>query len=159
VRHDTIHEHANTIALQATGKKQEEGSVVEGVAMKRKVLIVDDEPEQIDFAATLLEENGYIPVGASNGIEGMKKAKTEKPDLILLDILMPERGGIGMYQDLKHDEETRNIPVVVVTGVAKGEDSDQLMIGQNQNLPAPDAYIEKPINPDVVISLIRDLLS
>ncbi len=127
--------------------------------MKRKVLIVDDEPGQIDFATTLLEENGYIPVGASNGIEGMKKAKTERPDLILLDILMPERGGIGMYQDLKHDEETRNIPVVIVTGVAKGEDADELMMGQDQNLPAPDGYIGKPINPDVVLKLLHDLLS
>jgi CheY-like chemotaxis protein len=72
---------------------------------------------------------------------------------------MPERGGIGMYQDLKRDEETRNIPVVIVTGVAKGEDSDELMMGRNQNLPAPDGYIEKPMDPDVVISLIRDLLS
>jgi CheY-like chemotaxis protein len=127
--------------------------------MKRKVLIVDDEPEQVGFAATLLEENGYIPVGASNGIEGMKMAKTERPDLILLDILMPERGGIGMYRDLKRDEETRNIPVVIVTGVAKGEDSDELMMGQNQNLPTPDGHIEKPMDPDVVLKLLHDLLS
>lgn len=127
--------------------------------MKKKILIVDDEPEQIYFAATLLEENGYIPVGASNGIEGMNKAKSEKPDLILLDILMPERGGIGMYQDLKQDEDTKNIPVVIVTGVAKGEDSDELMIGQNQNLSAPDGYIEKPMAPDVLLRLIGELLS
>jgi CheY-like chemotaxis protein len=145
--------------LQTTEKKHEEGSVVEGVAMKRKVLIVDDEPEQIDFAATLLEENGYIPVGAPNGIEGMKMAKTERPDLILLDILMPERGGIGMYQDLKRDEETKNIPVVIVTGVANGEDSDELMMGQNLNLPAPDGHIGKPMDPDVVLKLLHDLLS
>jgi CheY-like chemotaxis protein len=69
--------------------------------MGKKILIVDDEKEQIDYAATLLKENGYIPIGALDGIEGMKKVKAEKPDLILLDILMPERGGMAMYKDLK----------------------------------------------------------
>ena len=127
--------------------------------MEKKVLIVDDEPEQIDFASALLKENGYIPVGASNGIEGMKKAKTEKPDLILLDILMPERGGIGMYQDLKHDEETKNIPVVIVTGLGQGTHFENFMFMLEEHVPAPDGFVEKPMNPDTILKLLRDLLS
>jgi CheY-like chemotaxis protein len=127
--------------------------------MKKKILIVDDEPEQIEFAAMVMQENGYIPISASDGEEGMKKVHTEKPDLILLDILMPEKGGLGMYRDLKQNEETRNIPVVIVTGVARGGDFQDRMIRQDENLPPPDGYIEKPMNPDAVGKLVNDLLS
>jgi len=127
--------------------------------MRKKILIVDDEPEQIDFASTVLEENGYIPISAMNGVEGMEKVMTEKPDLILLDILMPERGGIGMYQELKHAEETKNIPVIIVTGVARGEHFENFMMTQGQDIPAPQGYIEKPMDPDAVLKLVSDLLS
>lgn len=127
--------------------------------MGKKILIVDDEPEQLDFASTLLEENGYVPISATNGIDGMKKVKAEKPDLILLDILMPERGGIGMYQDLRHADETKDIPVVVVTGVARGGRFEDYMLTQGEDIPGPDGYIEKPMNPDVVLKMISDLLS
>ncbi|NVL90410.1 MAG: response regulator [Desulfobacterales bacterium] len=126
--------------------------------MAKKILIVDDEPEQIDFASTLLEENGYMPISAMDGVEGMKKAKTENPDLILLDILMPEKSGIGMYQDLKNSEETKNIPVIIITGVARNEHCGSLILTQGKNLPAPDGYIEKPMNPDIVLELINGLL-
>jgi CheY-like chemotaxis protein len=127
--------------------------------MKKKVLVVDDEPEQIDFASTLLEENGYISLAASNGIEGMKKAKTENPNLILLDILMPKRGGIGMYEDLKHDEETKNIPVVIITGVAQSTQFGDFMVMEDKTLPPPNGFIEKPMNPDTILKLVRDLLA
>jgi CheY-like chemotaxis protein len=127
--------------------------------IKKKILIVDDEPEQIEFAAMVMQENGYIPISASDGEEGMKKVHTEKPDLILLDILMPEKGGLGMYKDLKQNEETRNIPVVIVTGVARGGDFQDRMIRQDENLPPPDGYIEKPMDPDAVGKLVNDLLS
>lgn len=127
--------------------------------MKRRILIVDDEPEQIEFASTVLEESGYIPIGATNGAEAMKIVKREKPDLILLDILMPEKSGIGMYHDLKQDEETKNIPVIIVTGVARGGRFDDLMMRQDKALPPPDGYIEKPMNPDDTVRLVSDLLS
>ena len=127
--------------------------------MKKKILIVDDEPEQIEFASTILEENGYIAISASNGVEGMHVVRTESPDLILLDIMMPAKGGIGMYQELKRDEATRNIPVVIVTGVTRGTDFDDQMVRQSHDVPPPDGYIEKPMNPDAVIKLVNDLLS
>ena len=127
--------------------------------MKKKILIVDDEPEQIDFASTILEENGYITISASNGIEGMKLVRTEAPDLILLDIMMPQKGGVGMYQELRNDAATRNIPVVIVTGVTRGRDFDDQMVTQSHDVPSPDGYIEKPMNPEAVIKLVNGLLS
>jgi len=127
--------------------------------MKKKILIVDDEREQIDFASTILEEHGYLAISASNGVEGMNLVRTETPDLILLDIMMPEKGGIGMYQELKKDGVTRNIPVVIVTGVTRGRNFDDQMVRQSRDVPPPDGYIEKPMNPDAVIKLVNDLLS
>jgi CheY-like chemotaxis protein len=84
--------------------------------MKKKILVVDDEIEQIEFASTILEENGYFPISASDGLEGMRLVRKEKPDLILLDIMMPEKGGVGMYRELKSGETTKDIPIVIVTG-------------------------------------------
>lgn len=127
--------------------------------MEKKILIVDDEVEHIDFASTVLEESGYVPIIAMDGNEGMKKVKAEKPDLILMDILMPERSGVGMYQELKRDEETRNIPVVIVTGVAKGGHFDDIIVRQSQDFPAPDGYIEKPMNAEAMLKMVDDLLS
>ena len=132
--------------------------------MGKKILIVDDQVQQINFTSTVLEENGYIPISAMDAEEAMKKVKAEKPDLILLDILMPKRGGIAMYHDLKHDEETKNIPVIIVTGVAKvdsgvGAHFKYIMMRQDQDTPAPDGYIEKPMNADAMLKMVSDLLS
>ena len=127
--------------------------------MGKKILIVDDELEQIEYASTVLEASGYTPIMAMDGKEGMKKVKAEKPDLILMDIMMPERGGIGMYQDLKRDGETKNIPVIIVTGIARGGDFNDLIVRQDQDIPAPDGYIEKPMNADAMLKMVSDLLS
>jgi len=126
--------------------------------MAKKILIVDDEVEQIDFASTILEASGYTLITAMDGKEGMKKAKAEKPDLILMDIMMPEQGGIGMYQNLKHDEDTKNIPVIIVTGITRGGRFDDLLVRQDQDIPAPDGYVEKPMNPAAVLKMVSDLL-
>ncbi len=133
--------------------------------MVRKILIVDDEVEQIELASIVLESSGYTPITAMDGKEAMKKVKAEKPDLIILDIMMPEQGGIGMYHDLKHDDETKNIPVVIVTGIAKVDSGPlgaylrDIMMSQDQGTPAPDGYIEKPMNADAMLKMVSDLLS
>jgi len=127
--------------------------------MGKKILIVDDEPEQIDFASALLEENGYTPISATDGLEGMRMVKAEKPDLVLLDIIMPEKGGISMYRDLKSNEETKDIPVIIVTGVTRGERFEEQMIKKDPELPPPDGYIEKPMKTDALLKLIGELLS
>ncbi|NNG06558.1 MAG: response regulator, partial [Desulfobacteraceae bacterium] len=96
--------------------------------MAKKILIVDDEPAAIDYATAVLEENGYQAISAEDGLEGMEKARAEKPDLILLDIMMPGKGGIAMYQDLRKDEETKGIPVIIITGVARGQRFEESMV-------------------------------
>ncbi|MBW2350305.1 MAG: response regulator, partial [Deltaproteobacteria bacterium] len=66
--------------------------------MAKKILIVDDEPDIIAFISVVLEENGYSSISASNGIEGLELLRKEKPDLVLLDLMMPKKSGIAMFQ-------------------------------------------------------------
>ena len=126
--------------------------------MAKKILIVDDEPAAIDYASAVLEENGYIAISAEDGIEGMEKVRAERPDLILLDIMMPGKGGIAMYRDLRKDEETQGIPVIVITGVARGQRFEESMMRKAPGLPLPDGYIEKPMKPEGLLELVGKLL-
>ena len=133
--------------------------------MGKKILIVDDEVEAIEFASTALAEGGFTPTGARTAEEGMRKAREEKPSLILLDILMPERGGIRMYDDLKHDDKTRDIPVMILTAFSKVDSGPlamhlkDIMMREDQDIPAAAGYIEKPANADRILKLVRELLS
>ena len=87
--------------------------------MGKKILIVDDEPEQIEFASTLLEENGYIPISAMNGVEGMEKVKAEKPDLVLLDILMPKEVGSECIRISSMTRRPRRFPLSSLRALLK----------------------------------------
>jgi CheY-like chemotaxis protein len=126
--------------------------------MTKKILIVDDEPAAIDYATAVLEENGYQAISAEDGLEGMDKARAEKPDLILLDIMMPGKGGIAMYQDLRKDEETKDIPVIIITGVARGQRFEESMMRKAPGIPLPDGYIEKPMKPEGLLEAVKDVL-
>lgn len=126
--------------------------------MRKKILIVDDEPDEIVFVSTLLEENGYATISAMDGVDGFEKACTERPDLVLLDILMPRRGGIEMYKHLRKNADTAGIPVVIVTGVSKDRYFEGAMFGR-EGLGRPNGYIDKPVNPDAMLKLVDRLLS
>jgi CheY-like chemotaxis protein len=84
---------------------------------RKKILILEDEANAVIYLQTLLQDNGYDTVSASDGSEGMKKVRSEKPDLITLDISMPEKSGVRFYRELKEDPELASIPVVVVSAV------------------------------------------
>ena len=87
--------------------------------MSKKVLTVDDDSDISIFVKTVLEENGYTPLVARNGEAGLAIARDESPDLIILDVLMPKQSGIRMYRELKTDESLKNIPVIILSGIAK----------------------------------------
>ena len=87
--------------------------------MAKKVLVVDDDPDVMLFSVSVLEEEGYTPLKAVNGEEGMKTIKKEMPDLIILDILMPRESGIRLYRNLKTNKSLRHIPVIVLSGIAE----------------------------------------
>ncbi len=129
---------------------------------RKKILVLDDEPNVVAYLETLLQDNGYDTVSASNGREGMEKARSEKPDLITLDISMPEESGIRFYRDLKEDPELAGIPVVIVTGVTgygyKPEDFEKF-ISSRKRIPPPDGFVPKPIDRDELLKGVTALLS
>ena len=130
--------------------------------MGKKVLIVDDEDEVRDFVSTLLEENGYAPITASDGAEAMDMVRQDRPDLIIMDILMPKQGGIKMYRELKSEDSFKDIPVVVYSGIAKRTylrtQAARTEMG-DQSVPDPEAYIEKPAKPEKLAAVIKSLLT
>jgi len=115
----------------------------------KKILVIDDEPEMVEMLKMRLEASGYIVISASNGRQGLEIAQKEKPDLILLDIMMPEIDGFGVLSRLKNNAETGLIPVIMLT--AKAETSS---IIQAQKLFAND-YIVKPFEPKQLLDLIK----
>lgn len=125
------------------------------VAAKKRILVVDDEPDVITFMSTLLEDNGYDVLTAMNGEEGFNKAKAESPNLITLDVTMPHESGVRMYKDLLNDPDIKDIPVIMVTGVSK--DFKQFIYGR-KNLKPPTAYFEKPIDQEKLLAKIAELV-
>ncbi len=125
--------------------------------MAKKILVIDDEPDMLAFLTTLLEDNGYETMTASDGEEGLEKARAEKPDLISLDLLMPNKTGIKMYRELRKDEGIKEIPVVMVTGFTKDDvpSMDFKEWIQKRAIRPPEAYIEKPVNKETLLDAIR----
>ena len=128
--------------------------------MAKKVLIIDDEPDMVTFLSTLLEDNGYEVVTAVDGEEGLDKVKSEKPDLISLDLLMPNKTGIKMYRELRKDPEVADIPVVMVTGFGKDDvpSIDFKKWVHERSIKAPEAYIEKPVDKEMLLNAVRQAI-
>jgi len=129
--------------------------------MGKRVLVVDDDPDIVTFVVTVLEENGYTSLIAKNGEAGMSKAIEERPDMIILDILMPKESGIKMYRGLKDDESLKKIPVIVLSGIARRTflRSQEALTGPgNQSAPEPEAYLEKPVEPEELAEMIRKFI-
>jgi len=123
---------------------------------KKKVLVIDDEPDTQTYFSTVLEDNGFEVMVAGNGQEGLAKAKEFPPDLITLDISMPEKSGIGCYRELRTGERLSKIPVIIITGVS---DNFKQFISTRSQVPAPDGYLSKPIDPDELVELAGQLTS
>ena len=117
------------------------------------VLCVEDEPEMIDLIRLILGRRGFEVKGATGGLEGLKMIRDEKPDLILLDLMMPDMDGWEVYQQIKADEKTKGIPVIVVT--AKAQSIDKVL---GLHIAKVDDYIAKPFSPQDLLSSIEKVL-
>jgi CheY-like chemotaxis protein len=152
-----------------------EGQAISGKEgrMPKRILIVDDDPDAITFTSSVVEDNGYKYVSADNGIKGLALAKEEKPDLVLLDLIMPEKSGMMMFQEMKKDSELRKIPVIIVSGASEvlGVDLRDFMLKQplkgrkkavetsgEAQLTKPNAFMEKPFGADELIKVIKKVL-
>ena len=128
---------------------------------KKRVLVVDDELDMRTFVATLLETSGFKPLVAEDGIQGLEMARRDKPSLIILDIMMPKESGITMYRSLKTDPALKDIPVIMLSALAKKtflHSQGVLDAYKGEKIPEPAAYIEKPPEPDELLEAIQNSL-
>ncbi|HET6597875.1 MAG TPA: response regulator [Anaerolineales bacterium] len=117
------------------------------------ILCVEDEPEMIDLMRLILGRRGFEVKGATGGIEGLNMIRQEPPDLILLDLMMPDMDGWEVYQQIKADEKTKNIPVIVVT--AKAQSIDKVL---GLHIAKVDDYITKPFSPQDLMNSVDKVL-
>jgi CheY-like chemotaxis protein len=147
--------------------------------MAKKVLVVDDDGNTRKFLSAALEENGYEAVTACDGKEGLEKVQSESPDLVLLDVMMPKKTGFVLFKQLRRDERLKDVPVIMLTGVAdvlkeldaQSEDTEEkpydalrekmreaIALMRQEGEVRPEMFIDKPIDPESVISKVKELI-
>ena len=129
--------------------------------MSKKILIIDDEPDLITYLETLLQDNGYETRSSLSADDAHRKALEESPDLITLDLLMPDNTGIRLYRDLKKDDQLCRIPVIMVTGFTAEQHRmiDFKKFIYERSIPGPEGFIEKPVDPEALLSAISKALA
>jgi CheY-like chemotaxis protein len=120
-------------------------------------LIIDDEPDIATYHATLLSDHGWEVRTALSGDEGLDAAKKERPDVVLLDVMMPERGGLSTLIGFRNDPQLAQIPVVLVTGIQETLTADFEHFLERFKSYHPDGYVEKPIDPKRLLAVIDEL--
>jgi len=129
---------------------------------EKNILVVEDDLHMRIFITTVLETSSYNATASKDGQEGIRKEKEDRPDLIILDVMMPEEGGVPMYRQLKTDNQCKNIPVVMLSGVESKTCRHALKmmsIGLRDPLPAPEAYVEKPPKAEKLLNIVQKLLA
>jgi DNA-binding response OmpR family regulator len=122
----------------------------------KKILIIDDEEDVTTYLSTFFEDNGFSAITASDGKEGVQKAVADVPDIITLDVSMPQESGVKALRDLQNNEVTKNIPVILVTGVST--DIKRFIESRKQVHP-PEGFFEKPIDRDKLLRKVKELLN
>ena len=121
---------------------------------KKKVVCIEDEPEMIDLVKLILGRKGFDLIGAMGGREGLEAVRRIRPDLVLLDLMMPDMDGWEVYQQMKADEELSGIPVIVVT--AKAQSIDKVL---GLHIAKVDDYVTKPFGPQELLQSVERVLS
>ncbi len=121
-----------------------------------KILLVDDDPDLVEATSIVLRTK-YEVITATEGDEGIRKAKEEKPDLIILDVIMPVKDGFTAAEQLKKDPQLSEIPIIMLTSYAERKGETNIPASKGMMLEAED-YIEKPVKPDELLKRVEDLL-
>ncbi|MGB2688706.1 MAG: response regulator [Desulfobacterales bacterium] len=122
----------------------------------KKILIVEDEQDILAYFEAIFQDNGYDTVSAKDGIEGFELGKSEKPDLITLDITMPMQSGLKIYRQFKDHPELKNIPVIIITA---HNDFLGIFLDDLKEYARPESIFYKPIDPRRILKLIAEILS
>ncbi len=128
----------------------------------KTILIVDDEPDVVSYLEMILQDNGYSTITAGNGNEALDRVKELRPDLVTLDISMPEASGTRFYKELKTDPELSGTPVFIVTavtGLGGDERAYEKFISHRRLVPAPEGFFHKPIDRAAFLQAVAELLA
>jgi adenylate cyclase len=121
-----------------------------------KILVVDDDPDFVEIMRTILEANDYQVVTAANGEQALAQVKAQRPDLMLLDIMMSSvLDGLNVSEQLALDPEARFMPVIMVSSIAETPYAHVFPMGEQ---PHMDAWLSKPVDPKVLLAKVADLL-
>jgi len=137
----------------------------------RKILIIDDDPDICTYVSEVLQDNGFETVTACDGADGMSRTNEAPPDLIVLDLMMPNKSGIKFLNELKSDAALKEIPIIVLSGATRvtGVDMRQYLheqpfrerkekaTGATSSI-TPEAYLEKPVDPAILVDTVKRLL-
>src|SRR5512136_157961 len=126
--------------------------------MPKKILIVDDDPDLVEAVTMILESKKYDVAAAYGGIEGLQKAKAENPDLIVLDVMMPDKDGYAVCKELKSDPQLSQIPVLLLTAVVSHIPTTRFTQQMGLETEADD-YMDKPVDPAELVKRIETHLS
>ncbi len=129
-----------------------------GRKMPKKILIIDDDPDLVEAVTMILESKNYEVAAAYGGIEGLQKARAENPDLIVLDVMMPDKDGYTVCKELKTHPELAKIPVLLLTAVVSYIATTRYTQQMGLETEAND-YIDKPVEPEVLVKRIETLLA
>ncbi len=124
---------------------------------KAKILLVDDDIDFCESTKTVLESKPYDVIIAHEGAEGLRKAKEEKPDLVLLDVIMPVKDGFTAAEQFKEDPELSKIPVLMLTSFSARRGETTIPVSRGLELQAED-YIEKPVTPEQLLAKVEEHL-
>lgn len=127
---------------------------------EKKILIIDDDLDMRFFISTIVKRGGYTAFISKNGKEGIRAAMDIQPDLIILDVMMPEEGGAIMYRKLKKDPLLASIPVIILSAVSRYTFYHYLKMVNSQvaeKIPMPDKYVDKPPEPEDLLAIVRCL--
>ena len=147
--------------------------------MAKQILLVDDDQNTVKYLSVLLGEHGYDVVAAYDGNEGFQKIEQARPDLIVLDVMMPKKSGFVLFKQLKRDERYKDIPVLMLTGVSgileeleehKDEVSERpydslrealkrkIREMREEGLVSPEMFMDKPVAPEAFIAKVQELI-
>ena len=126
--------------------------------MAKKILIVDDDPDLVEAVSTILESKGYAVAKAYGGVEGLEKVKAEKPDLIVLDVMMPDKDGYEVCKELKADAAYRSIPILLLTAVVSNIPTTKYTQQMGKETEADD-YVDKPVEPEELVRRVETLIA
>ena len=125
-----------------------------------KILIVDDERDIVEYLSMVLEDEGLVASGLTQTSGALEQIMAQRPDLVLLDVMMPGHTGLSLYRAMREEPSTKDIPVVIISGYARKEEFAAMDLRELESgsLPRPEGYLEKPIAVATLLATIRRLL-